>query len=134
MLYSRDALLARTVPVGSCLVWQGAKAGKGYAVVADNRERYVHRLMFTLAGNPLRKGEQAAHTCGRSDCINPDHLYRASQSDNELDKVRHGRYHHGKPGSSHCGRYLNPDLGRRSKRCRNAAGHSGQCSKTEEIP
>ena len=127
MIYTKKQLLARTETEDACLVWQGAKAGRGYGVVSDSRERYVHRLMLLLDGRPLAPGEQAAHRCGRRDCINPEHLYAASQAENEADKKSHGTYRHGRPGLSHCGRYLSPEDGPKSKRCRQNAGHSGPC-------
>jgi hypothetical protein len=128
MIYTEELLLSRTAQSDDCLIWQGAKAGKGYAVSSDDRERYVHRLMLMLKlGAPLGKGEQSAHRCGRIDCINPEHLYVADQAQNEADKRTHGTYRHGKPGTSHCGRYLTPGIGPKSKRCKGIAGHEGPC-------
>lgn len=127
MIYTKAQILNRTVRSGDCFIWQGAKAGKGYGVVSDDRERYVHRLILLLEGVYLKKGEQAAHRCGHTDCVNPDHLYAADQATNEADKISHGTYRHGKPGTSHCGRYLDRALGPKSKRCRAIAGHEGPC-------
>jgi hypothetical protein len=104
-----------------CLLWNGALAGKGYPVASDDRERYVHRLVLLLDGRPLQKGEQAAHSCGHSRCINPLHLRGADQADNEADKRSHGTYNHGWPGVTHCGRYLSD--GGRCKRL----PHDGPC-------
>ena len=127
MLYTREELLSRTLREGECLIWQGAKAGKGYAVVSDDRDRYVHRLILLTDEGPIPPGVQVAHKCGRQDCINPEHLYKATQSENEADKKKHGRYNHGKPGVSHCGKYLMPELGPKSSRCRREASHQGPC-------
>lgn len=105
---------------GGCWIWRGATAGKGYPVVCDDRERYVHRLVLLLVGRPVSKGMQAAHRCGHPTCINPDHLYAATQSENERDKDRHGTARRGIPGVTHCGKYLH------SGRCRRPP-HEGPC-------
>ena len=111
---------------GDCIIWNGAKAGKGYPLVADDRERYVHRLVKLLEGSPVGKGFQAAHNCGNKSCINPDHIRQATQSENEKDKIIHGTYNHGKPGVTHCGKWIEV----RVKQCRMAAGHEGICKET----
>lgn len=127
MIYTLDQLMGRTKTEGGCKIWQGAKAGKGYGVVADDRERYVHRLVLLLTDPDYDPDLQTAHTCGKSDCVNPSHLYDATQAQNEGDKIRHGTDRRGIPGLSHCGKYLVPRLGRKSPRCKSAAGHEAPC-------
>lgn len=122
MLYTREQLEARTVVDDECLLWTGATAGKGYGVVSDDRERYVHRLALLLDGRPLAPGEQARHLCGRPACLNPSHLAAGDQSANEADKIATGAYRHGRPGVTHCGRYLDG-----GSRCRRPP-HDGPCT------
>jgi|SRR6185369_6470643 len=121
MIHTLESLRARTEADGDCRIWIGAKAGKGYPVVTDPRERYAHRLVMLLTGRTLHPGQQAAHTCGRSLCINPSHLRASTQSENERDKAGHGTANRGRPGVTHCGRYL--DL---ANRCRRRP-HDGPC-------
>lgn len=97
MIHTIDSLRQKVALDGDCWLWQGALAGKGYPVVADDRERYVHRLVLLLDGRGLVEGKQAAHRCGRSVCVNPAHIYAATQSENERDKIAHGE---GRPSRS----------------------------------
>lgn len=126
MLHTMDTLIqtGRTTRVGECLVWHGAKAGRGYGVVGDDRERYVHRLVMLLDGRTVPPGHQAAHKCGNKACIEPTHLYAATQRQNERDKIGHGTYVHGSPGVSYCGKWLTRE--RSGPRCRREP-HEGPC-------
>jgi hypothetical protein len=79
---------------GTCWIWNSATVGKSpdkqYGCVGDTEpERLVHRLVFLLT-HGRRATPQAAHSCGRSRCFNPDHIYEATQSQNEADKMIHG--------------------------------------------
>ena len=123
MLHTMDTLYStgKVTSHGDCLIRNGALAGKGYPVVADDRERYVHRLVALLSGAPIEVGKQAAHRCGNSRCINPEHIYSATQAENESDKKAHGTYNHGRPGVTHCGRYLG-----NNERCKKLP-HDGPC-------
>lgn len=122
MRQTLERIEARTIPDGDCLIWTGATAGKGYPVAADDRERYVHRLVLLLDGRPLAPGEQARHLCGRAACVNRQHITAGDQAANEADKITTGTYRHGRPGVTHCGRYLPGQY-----RCRRPP-HSGPCT------
>jgi hypothetical protein len=57
-------------------------------------------------GRPIRKGYLACHTCDVRACINPDHLYEGTVTDNNRDTVRRGRHKYvsnfkGMPGEKH---------------------------------
>jgi hypothetical protein len=96
MIHSLDTLrvTGKVTFEGDCWIWNAATAGKGYGVVGDDRERYVHRLVFLLT-HGRAAFPQAAHRCGRNACFFPDHVYETDQVGNEADKVRHGRTIHG---------------------------------------
>lgn len=116
---------------GECLVWNGALAGKGYGVIADDRERYAHRLALLLDDRPAGE-QQARHRCGNTRCIEPSHLLSGTQAQNEADKALIGRNNRGIPGVTHCGRYLNSH-----ERCKREP-HEGPCkpdifAKTYEV-
>lgn len=72
-----DKLRARSVlTAGGCWVWQGAKAGKGYAQVSWNGHKYGHRLAFEArTGRPPLPGLVVDHVeCDNPPCVNPEHV------------------------------------------------------------
>lgn len=82
----------------NCLVWPFGN-GRGYGSVYNKslqRTVLAHRYMCELAhGAPTPAYLQAAHSCGNSSCVNPNHLSWKTQSENEADKISHGRSNRG---------------------------------------
>jgi HNH endonuclease len=83
-----------------CWEWQGwRQPAKGtrhlpYAS-ASYRGKIVrlHRKMLEIKlGRPLRPGMHACHACDNPPCINPDHVFEASNTDNQRDMVAKGRH------------------------------------------
>jgi hypothetical protein len=53
-------------------------------------------------GRPLIEGEVACHKCDHPPCINPEHLWVGTVSDNTQDRLKKGRDHHS--SLTHCPR------------------------------
>lgn len=86
---------ASAEPDGDCLIaarWRW-RDPDGYVPVKINQIAHgLHRLALEYQlGRELIAGEQANHLCHRRDCINHEHVYAGSQSDNVADMVRAGR-------------------------------------------
>jgi predicted XRE-type DNA-binding protein len=74
-----------------CWVWKGKDTD--YPKFWDG-EKHVRASRFSLAGKigrDLLIGEQACHTCDNVRCVNPDHLFVGSHSENMKDKAEKGR-------------------------------------------
>src|SRR5690349_18751122 len=76
-----------------CLIWTGAKAGKGYGHIrAGAKMAYVHRIALEhRLGRPLGAGLCALHSCDEPLCCNPAHLWEGSNDDNIADRQAKGR-------------------------------------------
>lgn len=76
----------------ACWMWPFNKVAKGYGQILWNgRMSYANRIMCGLAHGPAPTPKHhAAHSCGKSGCINPHHLSWKTASENELDKRLHG--------------------------------------------
>jgi hypothetical protein len=75
----------------SCWIWAG-KVDDGYGRVYLKGSLYlVHRLMFALFIEPLKKGLVIDHTCKIRACCNPAHLRQITISENTKGHV-HGKY------------------------------------------
>lgn len=60
-----------------------------------------HRMAFEQAwGTTLQPGDVVMHTCDNPPCINPLHLRRGTQAENNADMTAKGR--HWQQGKTHC--------------------------------
>lgn len=78
-----------------CLFWPFARNPiKGYGTLGHmGKQHYAHRFMCELVHGPApSKKHQASHSCGKGHwgCVNPLHLSWATNSQNQLDRKRHG--------------------------------------------
>jgi hypothetical protein len=92
-----------------CLTWPFATS-RGYGMFGYLGElRYAHRFMCELTHGPAPADKpQCRHSCGKGHlgCVNPQHLSWATQSENHLDRRKHGTAATSKLG--HAGRVLSP--------------------------
>lgn len=84
-----------------CWVWTGATTNRGYGSI--NLRRVMvgsHRFAFIVKNGSIPDGSQVLHRCDNPACVNPDHLFLGSRSDNMKDMCSKDR--HNKPfGESH---------------------------------
>lgn len=90
---------------GPCLIWPFARDslnGDGF-VAYMGRSRKAHRVMCDLVnGPPPTPLHQAAHSCGNRHlgCVHPKHLSWKTNSENQLDRRRHGTAGKGPKGNA----------------------------------
>jgi len=74
-----------------CIEWARAitKSGYGHLLLGD-KFVYAHRLSFELSGGVLPKGYYACHKCDNKKCINPEHIFPGTSSDNIRDAQQKG--------------------------------------------
>lgn len=78
-----------------CIDWPfptNRKGGGGYGLAyVGGRRVLAHRhVCAAVNGPPPNENSEAAHSCGRSICVNPAHLRWASAQENYADKLAHG--------------------------------------------
>jgi len=114
-----------------CWKWIGKTRGKGYGVLTMSGGIVAHRFSLQLATGLSGEGLFACHHCDNPSCVNPDHLFWGTHTDNVRDCVSKGR--HGKFWSSrtHCknGHEYTPENTRITKTqrvCRACVNASGK--------
>ena len=82
----------KTIKNGDCIEWIGAKYPFGYGVVEHNGIRIsTHRLSWILNNGEIPEGMCICHKCDNPPCVNPEHLFLGTQSDNMKDAYKKGR-------------------------------------------
>jgi HNH endonuclease len=76
-----------------CILWTARNINnKGYAIVCwEGRKTLAHRLAWIAVHGPVPAGMHVCHRCDRPLCINPDHLFMGTRSDNMMDCSVKGR-------------------------------------------
>ena len=105
---------------GDCWLWTAALWPNGYGRVCVNgRTVGSHRVAYELTYGPIPHGLFVCHKCDVPACVNPDHLFLGSNTDNVRDMWRKGR---GKGLDPHNGKLTTEQ--RRIAVARVAAGES----------
>lgn len=81
-----EAFAARTVEVGDCIVWTGAKTVGGYGRMrGEGAASYAHCYAWSRQHGPIPLGMEVDHTCWNRACVNINHLRLASRAQNNAN-------------------------------------------------
>lgn len=84
-------------PIG-CWLWQGHISRLGYGKFMG---KHAHRIAWSLTNGSIPDDLDVCHHCDNTMCVNPEHLFLGTASDNMKDCVSKGRLdHHGEKNSN----------------------------------
>ena len=85
-------LLNKISQTESCWLWMAARDKNGYGKLKlDGRMAMAHRMAYTVWVGEIPPKRLVLHTCDTPACINPDHLFVGTHTDNARDRRRKGR-------------------------------------------
>lgn len=88
-------MIADTGSSDDCISWPFARSN-GYGILRVRGRNFgAHNLVCTLVTGPAPEGHEAAHYCGRADCVNPHHIRWATRHENQADRLVHGTHNRG---------------------------------------
>jgi len=81
-----------------CWIWKGAMYPNGYGGFAMRdfekgvaKSGYAHRAAYILSFGAIPRKLHVCHTCDVRNCVNPDHLFLGTATDNIRDCISKGR-------------------------------------------
>lgn len=75
--------------MGCTIETRGELTPKGYRRVwVDGTKQMAHRVAYQQEHGEIPEGHQVHHTCGRKDCVNPDHLVTLTDADHRAQHLR----------------------------------------------
>ena len=75
-----------------CWIWKGNVNEQGYGRVRFNgRSMLAHRVAWMLTHGDVPDGHFVCHQCDNPPCVNPEHLFTGTASDNNKDMHAKGR-------------------------------------------
>lgn len=113
-------------PNTGCWLWKHGTHKFGYGFFKHAGEVTAHRVSWVLHNGPIPDGMHVLHRCDVPQCVNPDHLFLGTHTDNMKDCARKGRTQRYNTTKTHCPKghpyagdnlLLRSDSGRSCREC-----------------
>jgi hypothetical protein len=90
----RERIEGGSIPVteSGCWIWLKCKRADGYGSIGINKTTVLaHRASWTAFRGEIPDGLYVLHHCDNRICVNPEHLFIGTHTDNMIDRDTKGR-------------------------------------------
>lgn len=119
-----------------CILWIKGLQHKYGSLRIGNKSWRAHRYSWTIHNGDIPNGMYVLHRCDTPACVNPEHLFLGTHSENMQDKISKGRDHNQR--KTHCPKgheysYIDPSGSRKCRVCVLESGRKHYQRNIEEI-
>lgn len=77
-----------------CWEWKASTHENGYGQfrISSDKHGLAHRASYRIYCGEIPDDKQINHTCHNRSCVNPNHLYLGTQSENAMDAIENGTW------------------------------------------
>jgi len=99
--------MSKVIKTNDCWLWNAGKNYKDYGnfsvtINGCSKTYRAHRFIYEYFNGPIPEVMLVCHSCDMPGCVNPNHLWLGTVSDNAMDSVNKKR--HGMAKKTHCPR------------------------------
>jgi hypothetical protein len=76
---------------GECWEWTAGKDPDGYGIFHHKKSVRAHRFAYKIFKGDVPSGMCICHICDNPGCVNPDHMWIGSVTENNRDRESKGR-------------------------------------------